>query len=127
MSTNVSINGIELPCDPDELNFGGKKRGSVHRLIDGGTVVQDRGFNVGDQTIQVKGRLFDNNSSTKVKALYALYRASATFAYTDFKGNSGQVTFMPGTESLRVRPVKGSSVGYEYELFLQVVSGSLFA
>ena len=127
MSTNVSIGDIELPCDPDELNFGGKKRGSVHRTIDGGTVIQDRGFNAGDQTIQIKGRLFDSNSSTKIKALYALYRSSATFAYSDFKGNSGTVVFVPGVESLRVRPVKGSKVGYEYELFLQVVSGSIFA
>lgn len=127
MSTNVSISGIELPCDPDELNFGGKKRGSVHRTIDGGTVIQDRGFNAGDQTIQIKGRIFDNNSSTKVKALYALYRSSAPFTYTDFKGNSASVVFIPGVESLRVRPVKGSNLGYEYELFLMVVSGTVFA
>lgn len=125
MSTNVTLNGIEIPCDPDELNFGGKKRGSVHRTIDGGTVVQDRGFNAGDQVIQMKGRMFD---ATKIRALYALYRSTGTtFPYTDFKGNEVTVVFTPGVESLRIRPIRGSNAGYEYDILLTVISGTVFA
>jgi len=122
--SDVVLNGITLPCDPDDLNFGGKKRGAVFKTIDGGIVVQDRGFNTGDQTIQLKGRLTGNSI---VQALYALYRSTGTtFSYTDFKGNSATVVFTPGAESLRVRPIKGSNTGYEYEMFLTVVSGSVF-
>ncbi len=123
--SSVVLNGITLPCDPDDLNFGGKKRGAVFKKIDGGVVIQDRGFNTGDQTIHLKGRLYGN---TIVQALYALYRSTGTtFSYTDFKGNDVTVVFTPGVESLRVLPIRGSNTGYEYEMFLTVTSGSLFA
>jgi len=125
--SNVVLNGITLPCDPDDLNFGGKKRGAVFKKIDGGVVIQDRGFNAGDQTIHIKGRLYDS-ANTVVRALYALYRSEGTtFTYSDFRGNSVTVVFTPGTDSLRVLPIRGSNTGYEYEMFLTVTSGSLFA
>jgi hypothetical protein len=118
----VVINGIDLICDPDELNFGGKRRGSIQRCIDGSTIIQDRGFNAGDQTIQIKGK---TPYTSVIQALYSLYRVTgATYNYSDFKGNSATVAFTPGIESLRVRPIRGS-VGYEYDIFLTVVSGSV--
>lgn len=121
---SVKIGGIEITCDPDELIFGGRKRGSVHRCIDGSTVIQDRGFSEGDQTIQLKGRIISN---TVVQALFALYRAvGGQYSYTDFKGNSATVAFVPGMDSFTVRPIKGSNVGYDYTMSLIVISGQLF-
>jgi hypothetical protein len=122
----VKINGIDLVCDPDEISFGGSRRGSVKKCIDGSTIIQDRGFNVGDQTIQLKGRTYNKDSYNVITALYALYRASAgPYTYSDFKGNSATVVFTPGTEALRVRPIKGSFHAYEYEMALTVVTGNV--
>lgn len=119
----ISLNNIDLICDPDELSFGGRRRGSIHRCIDGTTIVQDRGFNTGDQTIHAKGRV---PSNAVIQALYALYRVTGNvLSYADFKSNSAQVMFTPGLESLRVQPIKGSATGYEYELFLTVISGEV--
>jgi len=119
----VTINGVDLLCDPDEINIGGRKRGSVQKCIDGTTVFQDRGFNPGDQVIQLKGR---THSVSIIQGLFALYRSTgSTYAYTDYIGNSATIVFTPGIESLSVRPIKGSSLGWEYQISLSVVSGSI--
>jgi hypothetical protein len=122
-AVTVTINGVDLLCDPDEINIGGRKRGSVQKCIDGTTVYQDRGFNAGDQVIQIRGR---THSLSIIQGLFAIYRSvGSSYAYTDFIGNNVTVVFTPGIESLSVRPIKGSSLGYEYQISLSVVSGSI--
>lgn len=123
MATTVSIGSVDLVCDPDDLIFGGRKRGAVLRCIDGTTVIQDRGFNTGDQTIQLKGR---TPSLAVIQSLYSFYRSTgSSYAYVDDRGNSLTVVFTPGIEALTVKPIKGSSLGYEYQISLTVISGSI--
>jgi hypothetical protein len=123
MATTVSIGSIDLVCDPDDLIFGGRKRGAVLRCIDGSTVIQDRGFNPGDQTIQLKGR---TPSLSVIQSLYSFYRSTgSSYAYADDRGNSLTVVFTPGGESFVVRPIKGSSLAYEYQISLTVISGTI--
>jgi len=121
MSSQVSLNGIPLDIDPEEyIPIGGRRRGSVFRLIDGGTVYQDRGIDASDLIIQVVGRI---TSLTTLKSLYALYRKiGTTFTFIDFKGNQFTVIFSPGQESFVVSPIRGSTVGWEYRMLLSVVS-----
>lgn len=123
MAITVSIGSVDLICDPDDLIYGGKKRGAVLRCIDGTSVVQDRGFNASDQTIQLKGR---TPSISVIQSLYSFYRSTgSSYAYADDRGNAVTVVFTPGIEALSVRPIKGSSLGYEYQISLTVISGSI--
>jgi hypothetical protein len=121
MSSQVTLNGIALDIDPEEyVPLGGRRRGSVFRLIDGGTVYQDRGISASDLVIQVVGRI---TNVTTLKSLYALYRkAATTFTFIDFKGNQFTVIFTPGQESFVVSPIRGSNIGYDYRMLLSVVS-----
>lgn len=121
MASEVKINNIALDLDPvDYLMVGGTRRGSVHRVIGGGTVIQDRGFSETDQRIALSGQL---TSLTTVRALYALYRATAgVYSFVDFKGNEYTVAFVPGMESFTFKPIRGSNSGYTYSMHLIVVS-----
>lgn len=119
--SQVTLNSIPLDIDPDNYAMlGGRRRGSVHRLIDGTTVYQDRGINPTDLTIQLSGILTDVNT---LKSLYALYRKkSSEFTFVDFKGMNMTVIFTPGTESFTVKPIYGSNRAYTYTILLSVVS-----
>ena len=58
--SQVKLDAIALDIDPDNyVMLGGRRRGSVHRLIDGTTVYQDRGINPTDLVIQLSGVLTD--------------------------------------------------------------------
>jgi hypothetical protein len=119
--SQVKLSGVALDIDPnDYIMLGGRRRGSVHRLIDGTTVYQDRGINPSDLVIQVSGILTD---VTTLKALYSLYRVKgASFAFEDFKGMKMTVAFTPGAESFAVKPIYGSNIAYTYTILLSVVS-----
>ena len=119
--SEVKLNGIALDIDPtDYVMLEGRRRGSVHRLIDGTTVYQDRGINPTDLIIQLSGTLTD---VTTLKALYALYRQISTeFTFEDFKGMKMTVVFTPGVSSFRVTPIYGSNMAYTYTMLLSVVS-----
>ena len=117
--SQVTLDGIALDIDPDKYAMlGGKRRGSVHKIIDGTTVFQDRGINMTDLVIQFSGTLFD---VTTVQALYAIYRKeSYIFIFEDFKGMNMSVLFTPGVESFKVDPIYGSNKGYTYTIMLSV-------
>jgi hypothetical protein len=119
--SQVKLNGIPLDIDPDRYTMlGGRRRGSVHKIIDGGTVYQDRGFDASDMSIILSGSLTD---VTTLKALFAVYRKTGfTFTFEDFKENSFEVCFTPGNESFLVEPIKGSNRAYSYQILLSVVS-----
>ena len=117
--SQVKLDNIALDIDPDNyVMLGGKRRGSVHKIIDGTTVFQDRGINMTDLTIQLSGSLTD---VTTLKALYAVYRKeSYIFIFEDFKGMNMSVLFTPGVESFVVKPIYGSNHGYTYTILLSV-------
>lgn len=121
MASQVTLDNIALDIDPSEyIPLGGRRRGSVFRLIDGGTVFQDRGIDTTDLIIQLNGRL---TSLTTLKSLYALYRLTGkTFTFVDFKDNQFTVIFTPGQDSFVVAPIQGSARGYDYRMLLSVVS-----
>lgn len=121
MASQVVLDGIALDIDPNNyVPIGGRKRGSVHRIIDGSTVYQDRGISASDLTIQISGIL---TSQTTLQALYAIYRkTSYSFTLTDFKGNVLTVMFTPGAESFTAKPIYGSNIAYTYAMQLSVVS-----
>ena len=119
--SQVTLAGIALDIDPDNYAMlGGKRRGSVHRMIDGTTVYQDRGINESDLTVQISGKL---TNVTTLQALYALYRLTGyTFELTDFKGMQMTVVFTPGVEPFTAKPIYGSNISYTYSIQLSVVS-----
>lgn len=119
--SQIKLDNIALDIDPESYQLlNGRRRGSVHRLIDGGTVYQDRGINPSDLTIALSGKLTD---VTTLKALYAIYRKLAySFVFEDFKGMKMTVVFTPGTDSFHVEPIYGSNRGYTYAIQLSVVS-----
>jgi hypothetical protein len=124
MSTPVStikLNNIPLDIDPDDLVLiDGRRRGSVHRIIGGGTVYQDRGADPTDMLVTLTGNLVN---LTTLQALYALYRKTALeFQFEDFKGNKFQVVFTPGERSFVAKPLRGSGMGWSYQISLSVVS-----
>lgn len=121
MSSLVVLNSIALDIDPDNyMLLGGKRRGSVHKTVDGSTVFQDRGFDETDGIIQLSGQL---TSVETVKSLLTLYKLTAkSFTFTDFKNNQYTVVFTPGEESLQVLPIRGSNIGYTYKIMLSIVS-----
>ena len=118
--SQIKLGGIPLDIDPDDYGMvGGARRGSTHRTIAGGTVIQDRGFVEADQRIVLTGRL---TSLTTLKGLYALYRTTGTMTFEDYKGNAYTVVFVPGMDSFIFKPIRGSNIGYEYTMHLQVVT-----
>jgi hypothetical protein len=119
--SQVKLNSIPLDIDPDNyIMLGGRRRGSVHRLIDGDTVYQDRGINPSDLVVQISGVLTDVNT---LKALYALYRLKGySFTLEDYKGMQMTVVFSPGAESFTAKPIYGSNIAYTYTMLLSVVS-----
>lgn len=120
MST-FTLNGTPLDLDPTDYDMlGGRRRGSIHKIIGGGTVIQDRGIDVTDLVIQMQGQLI--NQST-LDALYTLYRLTGSeFTFVDDKGNSFQVVFTPGVESFKAKPIRGSQRGFAYIMQLSVRS-----
>jgi len=119
--SQIKLDGIPLDIDPEKYTMlGGKRRGSVHRTIDGGTVYQDRGFSATDMSILLSGRLTD---VTTLRALFAIYRKTGyTFNFEDFKGNIFVVCFTPGVESFSAEPIHGSNRAYAFQISLSVVS-----
>lgn len=120
MSSLVTLDGTALDLDPTKLSFSEPRRGSIHQLIDPGTIFQDRGIDPTDIRISLKGRLV---KLATVVALEALYRKTGhVFRYTDFKGNDFQVIFEPGQKSYELETITGSNIGWEYTISLCVVS-----
>lgn len=119
--SQVKLDNIALDIDPENYQMlGGRRRGSVHRIIDGSTVYQDRGINPSDLTIALSGKL---TNVTTLQALYAIYRKLAySFVFEDFKGMRMTVVFTPGVESFMATPLYGSNLGYTYSVQLSVVS-----
>ena len=118
--STVSLGGVTLDIDPAHyVMLDGRRRGAVHRMLDGSTVFQDRGIDPTDLTIIIDGTL---TSTTTLKALWALYRAVQTeYVLIDFKGNQFSVIFTPGINAFHVDPPKGSNLSYNYKITLSVV------
>jgi hypothetical protein len=119
--STVYLDNIQLDIDPEQyIPLGGRRRGSIHRLIDGGTVYQDRGINETDLSIMLSGKFTD---LTTLKAIYAIYRKKGyEFVLKDFKDCEFLVVFTPGVESFRAAPLYGSNRGWSYQIMLSVVS-----
>lgn len=123
-ASSVTLGGITWDIDPEQYSMlGGTRRGSVHKIVDGDTAFQDRGFTVKDSVITLSGQL---TSAVTVKAIWALFTAASgtTYTFTDYKGNIFTVLFMPGQESFTVKPIRGSNLAFEYSMTLAVVSVS---
>lgn len=120
-TSEVTLGGITFDLDPEDYTpLSGTRRGSVHRLVDNRTVVQDRGFWEGDGTISLSGRLIEEDT---VKSLWELYvNQDEPMEFEDFKGGKYMVLFTPGVESFRLTPILGSNSGWEYTMELTVVS-----
>lgn len=117
---NIVIDDLTLTIDPNNYSLiGGKRRGSVHRLLNGGTVVQDMGFSANDMEIQMSG--VAHNHST-LRRLMELYEAGGPYTMTDFYGNEFSVRFVPGLESFNAQMVRGSGNAFNYNLLLIVVN-----
>lgn len=120
MASSVTLNGIALDIDPETYLINSPRRGSVHKILDGGTVYQDRGVSESDIVVTMTGQLIN---LTTLQALYSLYRKTNTeFAFSDFKGNTFQVVFRPGAESFNFQPIRGSNRAYTFTIILGVVS-----
>jgi hypothetical protein len=119
--SQVKLDGIPLDIDPEEYAvLGGKRRGSVHRLISGGTVIQDRGFSASDMSIIISGKLVN---VTTLRALFAIYRKTGyTFTVEDFKDNSFTCCFTPGVEAFTAKPIPGSGRAYTFQIVLSVTA-----
>ena len=118
--SQVTINSIALDIDPSNyLMISGRRRGSVHRLIDGGTVYQDRGMNATDYTLQLSGMFTDKNT---LKSIFALYQAGTALTIVDFKGNTFSAIFTPGVDSFQVTPIYGSNIAFNYTMLLSITS-----
>lgn len=117
----VVLGGTALDIDPETLVIlSGKRRGSVHKLIGGDTLIQDFGINVGDMMISFSGMLTD---IATLQALMTLYRLTGGIhTYTDFKDNEFTVAFEPGEESFQAEPNRGSTVSFKYTIKLRVVT-----
>lgn len=120
---SITLDSITLDLDPANYIINeGVRRGSIHKLVDGGTIFQDRGFDVSDLRLALKGRL---TSLATVQALMASYRKTGhSFHFTDFKGNDLVCIFTPGEKSLEINPITGSNVGWEYSISLCVISAT---
>lgn len=114
----VTLNDVILELDPDTyVPISGKRRGSVHKLISGGTVVQDRGFDQTDMLIELSGKIIELST---VQALFALYRKTGlVFPFSDYKGTTATVVFEP-QEGLDLDTIHGSDSGWTYKMKLRV-------
>jgi len=119
--SQVVLDNIALDIDPEEYNLlSARRRGSVHMLVNGDTLLQDRGIQIKDAIIVLSGSLTD---VTTLKALWAIYiKTGYTFTLTDFKDNEFVVAFTPGAPSFVVAPIKGSNRGYRYNMQLSIIS-----
>jgi hypothetical protein len=119
--SEVILDNIALDIDPDEyMMLNARRRGSVHLLVSGDTLFQDRGIHIKDATIQLSGSLTD---VTTLKALWAIYiKTGYTFTLKDFKDNEFTVLFTPGVNAFTVSPIRGSNRGYRYTISLSIVS-----
>jgi hypothetical protein len=119
----VFLGTVQLDIDPETYSpLRARRRGSVHRLIDGSTVLQDRGVNAADRTVTLQGKLYN---LTTVQDLQDLYETvGETFTYTDWLGNEFTCVFTPGTESLVLTPVRGQQRGWDYQINLSVLSAA---
>lgn len=118
---SLFLDGIQFDIDPAGYSpYTARKRGSVHMIIDGTVVIQDRGVNPGDQRIRISGKTF--NQST-INALWALYRTTGTtYTLTDWIGNSFTVTFVPGQEAFKADYYPGATGCYNYDFQLIVAA-----
>lgn len=122
ITSQVTLGGVTFDLDPDEyIPLDGVRRGSVHRLIDGTRIVQDRGYTLtGDGTLILRGRF---TTLVTLNAILALYTAAAGTSYTltDFKDNQFTVIFAPG-KSMTLTPITGSNAGWQYQIDLIVTA-----
>jgi hypothetical protein len=117
---SIYLDDIRLDIDPEEYEpLNAPRRGSEHRLLNGGTVIQDRGVSIGDHKILLRGRLYNRNTMV---SLWTTYRKTGeTFTLTDWEGSSYTCAFAPGN-SLVFRKVQGTATAYDYEISLNVIS-----
>lgn len=121
---SVYLAGIQLDVDPSSYQIiGGHRHGSMHHLVGGTTIFQDRGFDVTHARITLSGELF--NYST-VTALANLYRSSSAIqmSFTDWNGNALTVLFVPGDDAFTVDTIHGATSGWTYNLHLAVIAAT---
>lgn len=114
----VIIDTVILEVDPEVYSaVNGKRRGSVHKLIGGGTLVQDRGFDPTDMLIEFSGKIIE---LATVQGLMAVYRKTGyVFRFSDFKGTAGTAVFEP-QEGMELDVIHGSNIGWTYKIKLRV-------
>lgn len=117
----VTLNGIALDLDPERyLMLDGDRRGSVHRLVSGDSIFQDRGAHKNDLVITLEGKL---TSATTLTSLLSLYNQTGiTFTLADFKDCAFTVQFTPGAKSFTAEPIRGSNSGFNYRISLSVIT-----
>lgn len=119
--STVTLGGITFDLDPESYQMlDGKRRGSVHRMLDGTTVYQDIGIPPSDLVITFSGTFI--NLAT-LKSLWALYRnPGVPMTFVDFKGNQFSALFTPGINSFQIEPIRGSNSAYKFKISLSVIS-----
>lgn len=115
--SHITLDAIQLKIDPKVYEpYTFPRRGSVLRCIDGSTVVQDNGFSATDVVIRLEGEIADVTVVAALRAKYAVKATAMTF--TDWYGNVYSVLFVPGQNSLDIRPIQGTDSGFTFALLL---------
>jgi len=118
--STITIGSVTLDIDPEKYSLPIARRGSVHPLIDGTTVWQDRGAHINDRVLTLEGHIY---KLATVQALETMYMATGVeYTYTDFKNNQFTVIFSPGEESFSYEPIRGSGIGWAFRLVLRVTA-----
>jgi hypothetical protein len=120
-TSSVTLGAVTFDIDPLEYTpLLAVRRGSVHRMIDGTTVIQDRGAFLNDNEITLRGHF---TQIATVQALENMYlTAGGQYTFTDFKGNEFLVCFCPGEASFVVSPIRGANNSWDYTMKLRVLS-----
>jgi hypothetical protein len=122
----VYLNGIQFDIDPEDLKvLGGHRHGSAHHLVDGTTLYQDRGFDITHAVLEMSGVILNASTLASLATLYA-NTGAVEMSYSDWMGNAMTVIFTPGQESFSVKPIRGATSAWTYNLTLSVLSATVW-
>jgi hypothetical protein len=120
----VYLNGIQFDLDPEDLTIlGGHRHGSVHHLVSGPDVYQDRGFDITHATLELSGTFINASTITAFATLYSATTA-VSMSWTDWMGNALTVIFTPGQDSFVVKPIRGAANAWTFTMSLRVISAT---
>lgn len=120
-ASQVSLGALTFDVDPTSYTpYGGRRRGSTHFLVDGSTVIQDRGFTrAGDGTLTLSGKIV---AQATLDSIQSMYEAGGTYTFSDYFGSQYTVAFEPGTDSFSATHIQGTPNAYDYKMNLRILA-----